>query len=98
MLKSKIYLGKRYYTGTSSNIDVMTPALLNSDADIFLYNTKKDTVSNNRTRISILAGTNSSLYTNSPYIQSQIVTVGTYSALSLDITNPTLSWRNSYYY
>jgi hypothetical protein len=89
-VKSKIYFGKRNYLGTNSNIDVMTPALLNSDADIFLYNTKRDTVSNNRTRIAILAGTNSSLYTNSPYIQSQIVTVGTYSALSLDITNPTL--------
>ena len=89
-VKSKIYLGKRNYLGTNSNIDVMTSALLNSDADVFLYNTKRDTVSNNRTRIAILAGTNSSLYTNSPYIQSQIVTVGTYSALSLDITNPTL--------
>lgn len=85
-VKSKIYIGKRSYLQT----DIMTSPLLSSDADIFLYNTKKDTVSNNRTRIGILAGTNSSLYTNSPYIQSQIVTVGTYSALSLDITNPTL--------
>jgi hypothetical protein len=90
-VKEKIYIGKRYYTGTNSNIDVMTSALLNSDADIFFYNTKKDTVSNNRTRIAILAGTNSSLFPNSPYIQSQIVTVGTYSSLSLDITNPTLT-------
>jgi hypothetical protein len=90
-VKEKIYIGKRYYTGTNSNIDVMTSALLNSDADIFFYNTKKDTVSNNRTRIAILAGTNFSLFPNSPYIQSQIVTVGTYSSLSLDITNPTLT-------
>jgi hypothetical protein len=89
-VKSKIYFGKRYYSGTNSNIDVMTSSLLSSDADVFLYNTKRDTVSNNRTRIAILAGTNSSLYANSPYIQSQIVTVGTYSSLSLDITNPTL--------
>ena len=89
-VKSKIYFGKRNYLGTNSNIDVMTSSLLSSDADVFLYNTKRDTVSNNRTRIAILAGTNSSLYTNSPYIQSQIVTVGTYSSLSLDITNPTL--------
>jgi hypothetical protein len=90
-VKSKIYIGKRYYAGTNSNVDVMTSSLLSSDVDIFLYNTKKDTVSNNRTRIAILAGTNPSLYPNSPYIQSQIVTVGTYSSLSLDITNPTLT-------
>jgi hypothetical protein len=89
-VKSKIYIGKRYYTGTNSTHDVMTSTLLNSDADIFLYNTKKDTVSNSKTRIGILAGTNSSLFTNSPYIQSQVVTVGTYSSLSLDIVNPTL--------
>ena len=90
-VKSKIYIGKRYYAGTNSNVYVMTSSLLSSDVDIFLYNTKKDTVSNNRTRIAILAGTNPSLYPNSPYIQSQIVTVGTYSSLSLDITNPTLT-------
>lgn len=90
-VKSKIYIGKRYYTGTNSTHDIMTSTLLNSDADIFLYNTKKDTVSNSKTRIGILAGTNSSLYTNSPYIQSQIITVGTYSSLSLDIVNPTLT-------
>lgn len=89
-VKSKIYIGKRYYTGTNSNHDVMTSDLLNSDADIFFYNTKKDTVSNNKTRIGILAGTSSSLFTNSPYIQSQVITVGTYSSLSLDIVNPTL--------
>jgi hypothetical protein len=85
-VKKKVYFGKRAYTD-----DIMTSNLLNSDTDIFLYNTKKDTVSNNRTKIAILAGTNSSLYTNSPYLQSQIITVGTYSSLSLDIVNPTLT-------
>ena len=89
-VKKKVYFGKRSFSGTYS-YDVMTSNLLNSDTDIFLYNTKKDTVSNNRTRIAILAGTNSSLYTSSPYLQSQIVTVGTYSSLSLDIINPTLT-------
>lgn len=90
-VKEKIFIGKRYYTGTNSTHDVMTTSLLSSDGDIFFYNTKKDSVSNNKTRIAILAGTNSSLYTNSPYIQSQIVTIGTYSSLSLDIVNPTLT-------
>lgn len=89
-VKSKIYFGKRFYTGTNSTHDVMSSSLLNSDGDIFFYNTKKDTVPNNRTRISILSGASSSLYSNSPYIQSQIVTVGTYSSLSLDFINPTL--------
>jgi hypothetical protein len=89
-VKKKVYFGKRSFSGTQS-YEVMTSNLLNSNNDIFLYNTKKDTVLNNKTRIAILAGTNSSLYTNSPYIQSQIVTVGTYSSLSLDIINPTLT-------
>ena len=85
-VKSKIYFGKRYFEET----EVMTSDLLNSETDIFFYNTKKDTVSNSRTRISILSGTASYQYTTSPYIQSQLVTVGTNSTLSLDIVNPTL--------
>jgi len=85
-IKSKIYFGKRNF-GTSS---IMTSALLNSETDIFFYNTKKDTVSNSRTRIAILSGTASYQYTTAPYIQSQLVTVGTNSTLSLDIVNPTL--------
>jgi hypothetical protein len=89
-VKKKVYFGKRSFSGTQSS-DIMTSNLLNSNTDVFLYNTKKDTVSNNRTRIAILAGTNSSLYTNSPYLQSQRVLVGTYSSLSLDIINPTLT-------
>lgn len=102
-VKKKVLFGKRSFTVTGSypsdsglryysyTNDIMTSSLLNSDIDIFLYNTKKDTVSNNRTKISILSGTNSSLYRNSPYLQSQVVTVGTYSSLSLDIVNPTLT-------
>jgi hypothetical protein len=93
-VKEKVYFGKRAFSGLNSysyTHDIMTSNLLNSDTDIFLYNTKKDTVSNDRTKIAILAGTNSSLYTNSPYLQSQIITVGTYSSLSLDIVNPTLT-------
>ena len=93
-VKSKIFLGKRSYSGTYSyslNHDIMTSNMLNRLDDVFLFNTKKDTVTNYRTRVSILAGTKSSLFTDAPYIQSQIVTVGTYSSLSLDLINPTLN-------
>lgn len=106
-VKSKIYIGKRSYNGTysySSAGDIMTSDILNRAEDVFLFNTKRDTVSNNRTRISILSGTNSSLFSQSPYLQSQIVTVGTYSSLSLDIVNDTtgggtssvISFRSDY--
>jgi len=91
-VKSKIFFGKRSFSGTYSysyTHDIMSSDLLNSDTDIFLFNTKKDTTLNGRTRVAILSGTNSSLYTNSPYLQSQVVTNGTYSLLSLDIINPT---------
>lgn len=93
-VKSKVYFGKRAFSGTYSysyTHDLMTSSLLNSDVDVFLYNTKRDTITNNKTRIVILAGTNSSLYPNSPYLQSQKIISGTYSSLSFDIINPTLT-------
>ncbi len=89
-VKSKIFIGKRAYSGTysySPSYDILTSDILTSDSDIILYNTKIDTVSNNKTQIKILSGTNSSLYTTSPYIQSQVVLNGTYSTLSLDLVN-----------
>lgn len=91
-IKDKIFLGKRSYSGTYSYLlsdDIMTSDILNRSEDIFLFNTKKDTVSNSKTRISILSGTNSSLYLNAPYIQSQVVISGTNSTNSLDIVNET---------
>lgn len=84
--KNKILLGKRNYKG--DEILGTYSGLLNGDSDIFLYNTKIDTISNYETKISILSGTNSSLYENSPYLQSQIVS-GTTQSLSLDIVNST---------
>lgn len=93
-VKSKIYFGKRAFSGTYSynpNHDIMTSDILNRPEDVFIFNTKRDTVSNYRTRVSILSGTNSSLFTTAPYIQSQVVTVGTYSSLSLDIVNQSLN-------
>lgn len=82
--KSKILLGKRDYKG--GEILGTYSGLLNYDSDIFFYNTKIDTISNYETKISILSGTNSSLYQYSPYLQSQVVN-GTES-LSFDIVNP----------
>ena len=98
-VKSKVYFGKRAFSGTSSyspNHDIMTSTILNRIDDVFLFNTKRDSVSNNRTRISVLSGTNSSLFSTSPYIQSQkITTNGTYSALSLDFINETIGGGTS---
>lgn len=97
-VKNKIYIGKRAFSGTSSyslSHDIMSSSMLNKPHDVFLFNTKRDTVSNYRTRVSILSGTNSSLFVTSPYIQSQVITVGTYSALSLDLVNQSLNGSTS---
>ena len=87
----KVFFGKRAYSGTysyTSSYDIMTTDLLNSDVDIFFYNTKVDTISNSKTRVAILSGTNSSIYGSSPYLETQIVT-GVSQSLSFDIVNPT---------
>ena len=52
-LTKTIFIGKRSFSGTYSYIpshDIMTTTLLNSDIDLFLYNTKTDTTSNNLTK------------------------------------------------
>ena len=91
--KNKVFLGKRAFSGTfsyTSTHDIMTSTLLNnSEVDIYLYNTKRDTISNSKTRVAILAGTNSSIYTSSPYLESQVFVGVTESSLSLDLVNPT---------
>lgn len=84
-----IFLGKRSFSGTQSyqpSNDIMNSTLLNSNVDIFLFNTKPDTISNTLTRVSILAGKNFNLHTVSPFIQSSLVTGGT-SSLSLDFVS-----------
>jgi hypothetical protein len=66
-IKQKIYLGKRQFGGS----DILNPTLLNNtNNDIYIFNTKPDTSTQSNTRIAILAGTNSSLYTQAPYIES----------------------------
>jgi hypothetical protein len=79
-IKNKILLGKRSF----GNLDIMNNNLLSSDTDIFFYNTKSDSNPQNSTKISILAGTNSSLFLNSPYIES----FATASTIQLNIKNP----------
>lgn len=88
-IKKKLFIGKRSYSGTYSYVnshDIMTPQLLDSDIDIFLFNTKPDTISNTTTRISILSGKNSRLYTIAPFIQSQYVSATTDSS-SIDFVS-----------
>lgn len=86
-IKRKIFIGKRANSGTFSydgSYDIMSSSLLSSDVDIFLYNTKLDTLSNNSiTRVSILSGKNNGLYSVAPFIQSELVS-GTEESLSLD--------------
>jgi hypothetical protein len=82
--KNKIYLGKRFYNGN----EIMSSTLINSEVDIFLYNTKSDTLhQQNQTRVVLLSGTNSSIYNKAPYISSEYVVGYTQSSLSLNLVN-----------
>lgn len=93
-VKLPIVIGKRSYSGTysySGSHDLMTSDTLTSDVDIFLYNTRIDTVSNTTTRVMILSGTNFGTFNSSPYFQSQVVSgvyLGVTNSLSLDFVNP----------
>ena len=85
-IKRKIFIGKRANSGTYSyngTYDIMNSDLLSNDIDIFLYNTKLDTISNTITRVSILSGKNNSLYSIAPFIQSEIIS-DVNESLSLD--------------
>jgi hypothetical protein len=84
-IKKKIFIGKRSY----GNLDIIDNALLgNLGSDIYFFNTKDDSATQSSTKISILAGTNSSLYTNAPYIEAVL---GTSSlGINLELRNPSL--------
>lgn len=85
-IKRKILLGKR----SVGNLDVVSDALLNiSDADIFFYNTKPESASQNQTKISILAGTDSNLFYTAPFISASYSIAD--STINMDITNPSLA-------
>jgi hypothetical protein len=85
-IKQKIFLGKRSY----ANLDIMTDNLLSSNrADIYIYNTKPDSyLTQSSTKVAILAGTNSSLYENAPYIESKIVN----NINHFEFRNPSLNY------
>jgi len=84
-IKQKIFLGKRSF----ANLDIMTDTLLSSNrADIYIYNTKPDSyLTQSSTKVAILAGTNSTLHENAPYIESKIVN----NVNHLEFRNPSLS-------
>jgi hypothetical protein len=77
-IKNKILIGKRSF----GNTDVMNNQLLNSNTDIFFYNTKE--TDNQSTKIGILAGTNSQSHINAPYFES----FATASQFNFNIVNP----------
>jgi hypothetical protein len=82
-IKMPILLGKRGF----GNLDIITDSLLaSSDADIFLYNTKSDSINQNSTKISILTGTLSSYQQKTPYIESLFITAS--NAIDLNLINP----------
>ena len=83
-IKQKILLGKRSFGG----LDIMNSSLLSdsNQTDIFLFNTKPDSSSQSTTRLSILAGTLSSLHLVAPYIESKVN--NDESAIDLNIVNP----------
>ncbi len=82
-VKKKIFIGKRSF----GNLDIMSDSLINSsNADIFLYNTKSDSYTQSSTKIAILAGTDSNLYTTAPYIQAIYNTAS--NAIDLNLGNP----------
>jgi hypothetical protein len=81
-IKNKILIGKRQY----GNLDIMTNNLLNSDTDIFFYNTKPDGETQSSTKLAFITGTGSNLYQFSPYIESRINSSNT--GFDLTIKNP----------
>lgn len=66
--KMKILLGKRKV----QNYNVMNSSLLNSDTDIFFYNTKSDDVDQKSTKVSFLAGDQLSLFNKAPYMEARV--------------------------
>ena len=88
---NKILIGKRSYSGTYSYLnthDIMSDNLISSDIDIFFNNTRIDSENQKFTKIVFLAGLDTNLFTNAPYIRSQVMTaVGGSSSLSFDIVN-----------
>lgn len=88
---NKILIGKRSFSGTHSytaSNDVMASSLIDSEIDLYFYNTRPDTASQNSTRIIMLAGTEAIKHSSAPYLQAQVFrSPGGTQSLSLDIVN-----------
>ena len=88
---NKILIGKRSYSGThsySDTHDIMSDSLISSDIDIFFNNTRADSENQKFTKIVFLAGLDTNLFPNAPYIRSQVMTMaGGSSSNSFDIVN-----------
>lgn len=69
---TKMYFGKRSY----NNIDILDTTLLNSDSDLYFYNIKPDSISNNSTKLSI---------NSDNYIQSRVIQLTQSQSLELNI-------------
>ena len=79
---TKIFLGKKEISGTT-----VLSGLLGSDTDIFLYNTKSDSALTQNLKMSLLAGSNTGLFSTAPYISSEFVSASP-NYLSLGLVNP----------
>jgi hypothetical protein len=88
-LQEKILIGKKSVGGQY----VMNSSLLNTDVDIFFYNTKTEPQANYHTTIAILAGTGSNTNSGSifaPYLKSEVVVNPGYAnTIDFEIKNPT---------
>lgn len=85
-LINKIFLGKKKVSGSY----VMNDSLLNSDVDIFLFNTKNEPTSNHNTKIAILAGTGSNYSSGNvitPYLESSVINTVDGNYINLTIGN-----------
>jgi hypothetical protein len=80
-IKLKMLFGKRKYI-----TDILDTTLLTSDTDIFFFNTRLDTESNIKTKLSFLAGQDISLHSTAPYINAY--TLGTTGSISYDFVGP----------
>jgi hypothetical protein len=88
-LKLKMLFGKRSF----DNVDILDETLISNDTDIYFFNTKEDLEDQNTTKLSFLAGTDSDLYADAPYISSQFIS--DVEALSMSIVaNDSISFKS----
>lgn len=65
----------------------MSNNLINSDTDIFIYNTKIDSLSQSSTKYLYYSFTDSSLYSYAPYIESH----SSSNKIDLNVVNPSFN-------